>query len=117
MPRNLYREDSVARSIPDFQKISTNIKEVDRMTEKLSLTLGVLLAKQIIDGELLEDVLVTTGATRTIPHTLQRPVTGYIIVKRNANAVIWDSESLNLRKDLFLDLNSSATVTVSIWVF
>lgn len=87
------------------------------MMEKLGITLDGILNKEILDGVLLKDVLVATGAVRHIQHGLARPVTGYIVVKRNANSVIWDSEASNNRKELFLDLNSSATVTVTLWVF
>lgn len=107
----------MANNLILFQKLRTGIDVVDQVIEKLFTSLSTIFNKQIIDGKFLEDVLITTGATRSIAHGLQRPVVGYIVVKRSANSQIWDSESTNTKKDIFLNLNSSATVTISLWVF
>jgi hypothetical protein len=68
----------------------------------------------LLDGRLLEDIDLTT-ATAQISHGLGRPARGYIVTKRDANAVIYDETST--RPEAELALRASATVTVSLWVF
>lgn len=73
--------------------------------------------KPIIDGILLPSIVLTSGAANIIPHKLSRPLIGYIITLRSADCSIWDEQSTNTQKDTYLNLQTSANVTVDIWVF
>lgn len=107
----------MAFSIPSFTKLTTGIPAVDQTIERIFTTFVGILSKQIIDGQLLKDVSIPTGSVVKVPHTLSRKVTGYIVIKKNANAQIWDSEASNTLPTKFLNLNSSANVVISLWVF
>lgn len=100
-----------------FQKIGTSIPLVDQVVEKAAISFDSLFNKEILDGRLILDIPLSSAATNRVAHGLQRAAVGYIVVKKNANAQIWDSEASNTLKSLFLDLNCSAAVTVSIWIF
>lgn len=76
-------------------------------------TLDPLLRNQLVDGVLLTDVALVTGEN-VINHLLGRKQVGWIIVDRDASTAVYRSAALN---DLTLTLNSSGSVTVSIWCF
>jgi hypothetical protein len=74
-----------------------------------------LIGIPILNGSLIENVILSTTATK-ISHKLGRPFTGFIVVKKNANVDIWmDSSAVD--NSLFIPLDASGTVTVSLWVF
>lgn len=64
------------------------------------------------DGRLIKDVVLTT-AGRDIDHKLGRTPVGFLVISRNANANVW----LTAKSATVLSLDSSATVTVDLWVF
>lgn len=69
---------------------------------------------KFLKGNLIEDVTIATSATN-IEHKLGVKPMGYLIVKQNANATIYNIESST--DDKFLSLQASASVKISIWVF
>lgn len=99
-----------------FKKIGQRLPDVARFQDNVEQTFLSLTNKAIIDGVLIDNVNLTTSAS-DIAHGLGKPVTGYIVIKRNANAVVYDNEQTNTKRDRFLNLQASATVTVSLWVF
>jgi hypothetical protein len=74
--------------------------------------LDQLLVKPIVDGNLLTGIILQSG-NNTINHKLGRQIQGWIICDINAAATIyrsaWSTE--------IIVLNSSAKVTVNLWVF
>src|SRR5688572_1554112 len=70
----------------------------------------------ILQGQLIEDIALTTTAI-SVPHSLNRPVSGFIVVKKNANVDIWYNSASTADTSLFLPLDASGTVTASFWVF
>lgn len=83
---------------------------------KWAATLNPLLANLLVQGHVLDGVALASGAT-TVNHGLGRDLVGYLVILKNANVTIWDSQSTNQRPNLTLILNSSGTVTVSLYVF
>lgn len=71
---------------------------------------------RILQGRLLEDVALTTGQANFVNHRLGRTA-NYIVVRKSADARIWDQQSANNLQSKTLDLRCSANVTVSLWVF
>lgn len=69
-------------------------------------------AVPFLNGVRLTDIVVTTS-TISVEHKLGREPLGYLILKQNADARVWYT-SIN---ELFLVLDSSATVTIDLWVF
>ncbi len=65
-----------------------------------------------LSGRLIEDIAVTTS-TKKVNHGLKRIPKGYIIVAQDADARIWETA----RTDTTITFDSSATVTISIWIF
>lgn len=103
-------------TIPVFKKIGTDDLILDKFQTNVDQVLTSISSRRIIDGILLRDIVLTTSAL-LVPHLLGHPIDGYIVVKSNANAVVYDDEATNTIKDRFIKLLASATVTVTLWVF
>lgn len=71
----------------------------------------------LLDGVLLEGEDLLSAGDTTVYHGLQRAYRGYLIVKKDANAVVYESDTDNESKKEKIILKCSANVTVSIWVF
>lgn len=78
------------------------------------------MATQIIRGKLLQNVFIEnielgTGVT-AVSHTLDKRPQGWFIVRKNANADVWEpSESVSPTK--VINLQASSPVTVDIIFF
>ena len=100
-----------------FKKINTTIKELYQTQENIEQVLKPILNSAIIDGVLIKDIDVGTSDT-IVNHKLGRPPLGWLIVKRNENAVIYESATTNNDRNRFLILQaSSATTDTYFWIF
>lgn len=79
-------------------------------------TLNPLLANPIVNGSLLKNISVTTGAN-SIAHGLQRKLQGYIVVLNSANVTFYDTQATNQMPDIYLVLHASGAATISLYVF
>lgn len=102
-------------TLPRFAKVQVEDEALNRVQDRIKQVTDALVANQLLEGRLLT-VTLTAGAFTRVAHGLGRPPTGYIIVRRNANAVIWDQPN-GTDSGAFLQLQPSATVTVTLWVF
>lgn len=100
-----------------FRRVRTDREDVKQLQDAVANTFQTILGRQIIDGLLLEDVELVTGSIQTVEHKLGRKLAGYIVVKRDAEATVWDSQAASTLPEKTLSLNVSANVTVSLWVF
>jgi len=67
-------------------------------------------------GTTLTSIALTAG-DNTIPHKLSQKLQGWFIVRLRGAATIYDKQDSNPSTDKNLILNSSAAVTVDIFVF
>ena len=104
-------------AIPRFNKKKSDIGDVDDLYQTLDPTLRAILAKTILDGQILSDIALVTGSSNSVSHLLGRDCQGYIVTKRSVDCRIWDDEATNTEKAIFLKLRTSANATVSLWVF
>lgn len=80
---------------------------------KWKSALDPITANPLIDGILLQNVLLTNGAN-TINHKLQRNPKGWILVDTTAAISLWRTLPFN---NLSLNLFCNGDATVSLWVF
>lgn len=99
-----------------FQPVATSNGDLGRAQQQLRLTLDPITAVPLLDGVLVEDVALTTS-TKSVKHGLGRAPTGWLLVRKTANANVWDAQDSNAHPELTLDLVASGSVTVSLWVF
>lgn len=78
--------------------------------------LDPLLLNPLSGGSLLKSVNLAIGSN-IINHKLGRKLQGWYIVRQRAASSIYDSQDSNQMSNLTLVLNSSAAVTVDIYVF
>jgi hypothetical protein len=69
----------------------------------------------ILDGKLLDNVVVTTTPVE-VPHGLGRRPRGWLVVKSNVSVIVYQA-SESAYPELNLRLTASGTDVVSIWVF
>lgn len=98
-----------------FKKINTQSYELNTVQENVASTLDAVSTLPLVNGNLLENVSLAIG-DNSVSHGLDR-LRGWIIVRRDGVSDIYDKQETNLLKQRTLELNSSAAVTVSIWVF
>ena len=68
----------------------------------------------LVDGVLLTDQELSRAATNYVAHGLGRTPQGWIIVRINAAATVYEAQDPD---DRYLYLTTSADATVSLWVF
>lgn len=107
---------------------NTKIQEFALMQSSWSSTLNPLITKlsdvvnddlfnpSLLSANLLTAVALKTGDNR-VQHKLGKKLTGWIIIRKRANANIYDKQDSEPRKEVFLALNTSADVTVDLYVF
>jgi hypothetical protein len=97
------------KSLP---RIQTNNSDVRRIQDLIVRWTNQLLGISILNGILLENVVLTSGSNE-IEHKLDRVPKGWVVVDQNASATFYSSSKTNR----VLTLVASANATVSIWVF
>jgi len=103
-------------ALPKYEAYNVSDPNLTKVQYKLQEALGPIFSIDLLDGNLITGVDLTTSAS-VIAHKLGRESKGYIVVKRSANAVVYDNESTNTSKASFIKLIASASVTIDVWVF
>ena len=98
-------------NLPIFQQLTQNSFSLLQTSWKAALT--PIIQNELNQGILLENISLIIGDNQ-INHLLTRMQKGWIITDINGAAMIYRSQPLN---DRTLTLNSTAAVTISIWVF
>ena len=96
-----------------YKKLSSKDPVIRQLQDNVEQVINPVLNKAIINGILIKDVVLTTGNIHKVSHKLSRKPLGYIVIKRNANSVVWDS-AIDSKT---ISLNCSANVTIDLWVF
>lgn len=94
-----------------LRKLAATDPELNKVQEYMQQALDPILGCPLLNGVQLE-VVLASGAN-LIAHKLGRKAQGYIIVGKSANIDVWGSTFTKAN----LELQSSGTVTVSLWVY
>lgn len=89
-----------------------NDLQLTKLQENVAASLRPVLAVLFLDGRFISGQAITTATTQ-VEHKLGRTPTGYIILDQSAAASVFTVS----KDDKFLTLDTSANVTVSLWVF
>lgn len=99
-----------------LKKIRVEDRDLQNVQDNVSIFVNSIKDKQILDGRLIESIVLDSGSNPTsIAHGLGRTPRGWIVVGQDAAADIYSSVSDT--PTATLDLNCSADVTISLWVF
>jgi len=97
-----------------------NVQTTDLKLEQIQASTRTATQSQrsnpINGGTTLTSVNLNAG-DNTIPHKLSQKLQGWFIVRLRGSATIYDKQDSNPSPDKNLVLNSSASVTVDIFVF
>ena len=76
-----------------------------------------VLNAAIIDGVIVEDVILNSSTFTDIKHKLGRKPRGYIVIRKSAAQTVFEEAGDYENRKLFLKLKASGTVTVNLWIF
>jgi hypothetical protein len=99
-----------------IDRLQTLDPELRRVQENLLSASRSLVTNPLLDGRLLEGVVVGTSSTE-LSHGLGRKLRGWFPTRRRADARVWDTQDGNTRPELTLLLTASAAVTLDLWVY
>src|SRR5271165_3872674 len=105
-----------SNTLPKFNQIVTQDHDLNQVQFQLVRTLNPVFNTPTLGGTLLTSQVLAVG-TNTINHGLNRNLNGWQLVRQRANAQIWDSQDSNKSPASTLILNSTAAVTIDIYVF
>ena len=97
----------------NLKKVRSDDRIINQVQDNIEQAITPIINSEIIDGLIIKDIEVLTGATLTLSHKLGRTPNGFAVIKRNANSTVWNG----LIDKKTIELNSSANVTISLWVF
>ena len=102
-----------------FETSYGEIPEVNRLQTTLQESVGLLGGKEILDGRLVVADITTAGTV--IPHGLGRNYKGYIVVRtvKSDSTKFTGSiyEDVGADRSIYLKLDTTVNVTVTVWVF
>mgnify|MGYP007071572762 CR=1 FL=1 len=90
----------------DLAQIQDNVRDIHQ----------VLIQNPLMDGIMIKDQTITSGTPLQIKHRLDRKIIGWVVTEKNADARVWRTNPTVLA-DQILELNSSANVTINLFVF
>lgn len=99
---------------PAFRKQGGGTEAEFRAQSNIESSIASVGNSIILDGTLLENVSLSTAGT-SVDHKLGRAYRGYIVCKNDTFCDI--KITSNNDSKLFIQLQSSANCTVSLWVF
>lgn len=105
------------RKLPQITAGLQNIEAVFVQMQSLwAAIIDPVIARPQNQSIILPDIVLAIG-DNVIPHTLNKTLQGWQVVRINAAAAIYDKQATNNSADRNLILNSSAVATVSLEVF
>lgn len=103
--------------LKSFSKIQSDDEVLNRVQDNVAQTFQPIIQQPILGGNILPGISLLTGVDNNVPHKLGRKLIGYMVVRKNSNSTVWDSQGFNLSQNSTLILNCSANTTVDLWVF
>ena len=76
-----------------------------------------VLNAAIIDGVIVEDVILNSSTFTNIKHKLGRKPRGYIVIRKSAAQTVFEEAGDYDNRKLFLKLKACGAVTVNLWIF
>ena len=76
-----------------------------------------VLDAAIIDGVIVEDVILNSSTFTDVKHKLGRKPRGYIVIRKSAAQTVFEEAGDYENRKIFLKLKASGTVTVNLWIF
>jgi len=104
-------------SLTNLKKIGSSSSDLQKVQQNIENAISPIIRKEIIDGVLLKNVCLEPSVSNEVKHSLGRKPLGWIIVRKRADARIWDVQDFNRNPTKTLSLAVSHSVQVDIWIF
>ena len=98
-----------------FTRINVEDYDLTRVQDAIEEALGPIVTSPILDANLIQNVVLTSGQDNQVSHGLGRAFRMWWVVTKDANSDIWAIPNQTFTSR-FLTLRCSADVTVSLWV-
>lgn len=85
--------------------------------DNVERAINPLLRNPIIDGVLVRGIALLAANETAVSHMLGRDLIGFVITRRNANAVVYEATTANTQRDKVVLLKTSADCTADIYFF
>lgn len=102
--------------IKAFKKLNQSDNVLNRIQDNVDFTFGEITKCPLLDGILLQNINLVAG-TNKLEHTLAREPQGYIVVMKNNDAVIYDSQTQNTLSKRYLNLITDKDVVINLYIF
>jgi predicted RNA binding protein YcfA (HicA-like mRNA interferase family) len=99
-----------------FKKLNVKEEVINRIQDNTGKAINQLSNNALVSGSVLTSQALKAG-DNTINHKLGKTLSGWFIVRQRGSASIYDKQDGNSSPAQTLILNSSADVTVDIYVF
>ena len=100
-----------------FRKIRAKEFELNQVQDSIEQTFKSVLSVPLLNGVLIRSINLTSGTTNRIEHKLGRNLIGYLVLRKDAPATIYDTKSSAVSDKDFLLLSTTQNTTIDIWVF
>lgn len=100
-----------------LKKVFTENEAVQALQDNVADYVTQLDVLPQLDSHIISEVTLNSAVDNIVPHELGRLIQGWQLVRQNANAVVWESSTVNENPKSYVILRSSATCTVSILFF
>lgn len=100
-----------------FRKIYTDDLLQQRLQDSVAASFQYFEKLPQLDSVIVQDVILSSGIDNAVEHKLNRKLTGWQIIRKDANADVWESSTVNSTPSKTIILRSSATVKLSFIFF
>ena len=108
----------MSNGVKSFKKTSfKDNNDVTKLQNNIEVALTPLINSSIVDGVLIQNVLLEPSKRNEVSHKLNREPLGYVIVRKRQDSRIWDLQDTNTAKKQTFTLACSHEVCVDIWFF
>lgn len=104
-------------SLPPLPRIISDNFDIQSLEQNVAQAVNPLLAAPDAGKVAITNVAVSNVAATDIPHGLGRPIVGWVITRKDAQADVWDTQSTNPYPAKTLRLNASGPCTLSLLVW
>jgi len=102
--------------INKFERIAKTDEKLAAVQDSIEEILDNISSIEILNGRVVENVLLTSGIDNKVAHGLGRIPIGYVVIRQSADARIWNYGFTGF-DDRFITLQSSTNVYAYLWVF
>jgi hypothetical protein len=100
-----------------FRKIFTDDPLQQRLQDSIAQSFSQFEKLPQLDSVIVKDITLSAAVDNNVEHKLGREIVGWQVIRQNANAVVYESSTINTTPSSFVILRTSATCKVSILFF